>query len=35
MTMKLDPYFSQGVFTLETLRYAILQTDDRHSLRGS
>ena len=35
MTLKLDPYFSLRVFTFETLRYAILQTDDRRSLSGS
>ena len=35
MTMKLHPYFSRGVFTFETLQYAILQTDDRRSLSGS
>ena len=35
MTMKLDLYFSLGVFTFETLRYATLQTDDRRSLSGS
>ena len=28
-------YFSLGVFTFETLRYATLQTDDRRSLSGS
>ena len=34
MTMKLDPYFSLGVFTFETLRYTPLQTDDRLVVRS-
>ena len=33
--MKLDPYFSLGVFTFERLQYATWQTDDRRYLSGS